>query len=246
MTISVVIIAKNEATSIAECLASVAWADERIVLDSGSTDGTVDMARELGAAVYVTPDWPGFGPQKNRAIALATCDWILSLDADEQVSPQLRDEILSVVKTGDAVAYRMPRSSRYCGRYLCHGGWWPDHVTRLFRHGHGRFSDDLVHERLLVEGKVGTLTHPLLHDTYASLEEVIGKINRYSSLGAEQAFARGERCGLMAAIGHGAWAFFRTYVLRLGFLDGGHGFLLAVSNAEATYYRYAKLWLKGR
>ncbi|MDE2259586.1 MAG: glycosyltransferase family 2 protein [Betaproteobacteria bacterium] len=247
MTLSVIVIAKNEESSIGDCLRSVAWADERIVLDGGSTDATVGIARALGARVEVATDWPGFGPQKNRALALASCDWVLSLDADEQVTSALRAEIEVAMKAPDAVAvYRIPRASRYCGRTLRHGGWWPDHVIRLFRRGQARFSDDLVHERLVSTGQVGTLTQPLLHDTYASLEEALDKANRYSTLGALQAFERGERSGLLKALGHGLWAFFRTYVLRRGFLDGGQGLLLAVSNAHTTFYRYAKLWLKRR
>lgn len=247
MTLSVIVIAKNEADAIGPCLDSVAWADERIVLDGGSADGTVAIAREQGARVEVAVDWPGFGPQKNRALALASGDWVLSLDADEQVTPELRVEIEAAMSgPGNTVAYRMPRASRYCGKVLRHGGWWPDHVVRLFRRGKARFSDDLVHERLIVDGPVGTLIHPLQHETYATLEEALGKANRYSSLGAQQAFERGERAGLAQACLHGFWAFFRTYVLRCGFQDGGHGLLLAVSNAQATFYRYAKLWLKRR
>ncbi len=244
MTLSVIVIAKNEETSIADCLKSVAWADERIVLDGGSLDATVAVAKALGARVEVVTDWPGFGPQKNRALALATGDWVLSLDADEQVSAALRDEIEATMKAPGAVLYRMPRASSYCGRTLRHGGWWPDYVVRLFRRGEAQFSEELVHERLISAQAVGTLTQPLLHDTYASLEEALDKANRYSTLGAQQAFARGERSGLVKALGHGLWAFFRTYVLRRGFLDGGQGLLLAVSNAHATFYRYAKLWLK--
>lgn len=247
MTLSVIIIAKNEAEAIGGCLASVAWASERIVLDGGSTDGTAEIARQHGARVEVAGDWPGFGPQKNRALALASGDWVLSLDADEQVSPDLRAEIEAVMRRPDASpAYRMPRASRYCGRVLRHGGWWPDYVTRLFRRGQARFSEDLVHERLLVAGDVGTLGHPLQHETYTTLDEALEKANRYSTLGAQQAFERGERATLAQACLHGFWAFFRTYVLRRGFLDGGHGLLLAVSNAQATFYRYAKLWLKRR
>ncbi len=245
MTLSVIVIAKNEAEAIGDCLASVAWADERIVLDGGSSDATVAIARSQGARVEVVQDWPGFGPQKNRALDLATGDWVLSLDADEQVSSALRSEIEKVTGTPGAFAvYRMPRSSCYCGRELRHGGWWPDYVVRLFKRGEARFSEDLVHEKLVTDLPVGTLTHPLRHATYTTLEEALDKANHYSSLGAQQAFERGERATLLSALGHGSWAFFRTYVLRRGFLDGGHGFLLAASNAQATFYRYAKLWLK--
>lgn len=239
-TISVAIITRDEAHAIGACLRSVAWADERIVLDSGSTDDTVAIARALGARVECT-DWPGYGAQKNRAIERCSGEWILSLDADEQVGEALRGEIeRAVANPGAASGFRVPRLSSYCGRRMHHGGWWPDHVTRLFRRGHGRFSDDPVHERLLIDGSVATLTHPLLHEAYVDLDEVLDKLNRYSSAGARKMLASGQRATLRGAIGHGLWAFVRTYFLRAGFLDGREGFMLAVSNAEGTYYRYAK------
>jgi len=155
MNISVVIITKNEEANIERCLRSVDWADEIIVLDSGSTDRTVEISQELGARVSVTADWPGFGPQKNRALEQATGDWVLSLDADEWVTPDLREEILNVISGPEgAVGFRVPRLSSFCGRFMRHSGWWPDYVTRLFRRGAAKFSDDVVHERVIAEGKV--------------------------------------------------------------------------------------------
>lgn len=245
-TVSVAIIARDEAHAIGACLRSVAWADERIVLDSGSTDDTVAIARGLGARVECT-DWPGYGAQKNRAISRCSGDWVLSIDADEQVSEALHAEIgRTLANPGTAVGFRMPRLSSYCGRALRHGGWWPDHVTRLFLNGYAAFSDDPVHERLVVDGRIATLKHPLLHETYVDLEEVLDKLNRYSTAGARKMFASGKRATLRAAIGHGVWAFVRTYFLRAGFRDGREGFMLAVSNSESTYYRYAKCLLLER
>lgn len=242
-TLSVAIIARDEAHAIASCLRSVAWADERIVLDSGSSDDTVAIARSLGAVVEST-DWPGYGAQKNRAIARCSGDWILSLDADEAVSEALRLEIERAVATpGDAAGFRMPRLSSYLGRPMRHGGWWPDHVTRLFLRGRARFSDDAVHERLILDGPMGTLREPLLHEAFVDLDEVLDKVNRYSSAGARRMLADGRRGSLAGAVGHGAWTFLRTYLLRAGFLDGREGFMLAVSNAEGAYYRYLKLML---
>lgn len=247
MTLSVIVIAKNEANVIARCLESVAWADEMIVLDSASEDGTPDIARRLNAKVETTTDWPGFGPQKNRALALATGDWVLALDADEWVTPELRVALQSAVAApGANAAYRMPRLSSYCGRFMRHSGWWPDHVTRLFRRGAARFSSDLVHERLLVDGATGTLTAALRHEAIRDLEDALVKMNAYSTSGALMYLERGKKANLVGAIGHGAWTFFRTYVLRAGFLDGREGFMLAVSNAEGAYYRYLKLMLLGR
>jgi glycosyltransferase involved in cell wall biosynthesis len=244
MTLSVVVITKNEARVIGRCLESVAWADETIVLDSASEDGTTDIARGLGAKVDTTTDWPGFGPQKNRALAIATGDWVLSLDADEWVTPALRAEIERVLAAAHGnAAFKMPRLSSYCGRFMRHSAWWPDHVTRLFQRGAGRFSNDLVHERLIVGGTVGTLREPLLHEAIRDLDEALVKMNAYSTASALMQFERGRRASLAGAVWHGAWTFFRTYVLRAGFLDGREGFMLAVSNAEGAYYRYVKLML---
>ncbi len=244
MTLSVVVITKNEADAIGRCLESVAWADETIVLDSASEDATTDIARRLGARVETTTDWPGFGPQKNRALDLVTCDWVLALDADEWVSPGLRAAIEAAIAAPNGkCAFRMPRLSSYCGRFMRHSGWWPDHVTRLFRRGQARFSDDRVHEHLIVSGAVGTLSEPLLHEAIRDLDEALAKMNSYSTAGALMQLERGRKASLAGAVWHGAWTFFRTYVLRAGFLDGREGFLLAVSNAEGAYYRYLKLML---
>jgi len=242
MTLSVIVITRNEAASIARCIESVAWADEVIVLDSASTDGTADIARGLKAKVETATKWPGFGAQKNRVLALATGDWVLSLDADEWVTDALRAEIRRTIAVPCAhAALRMPRMSSYCGRVMRHSGWWPDHVTRLFRRGMARFSDDLVHERLIVEGTTGTLKEPLRHEAIRDLDQAIVKMNTYSSAGAKMQQERGRDATMGGAIWHGAWTFFRTYVLRSGFLDGREGFMLAVSNAEGAYYRYLKL-----
>ncbi len=241
MKLSVIIITKNEAEGIRACLKSVAWADEIIVVDSGSTDGTVEICREFTDKVYVK-DWPGFGPQKNRALDLATGEWVLSLDADERVPAELRAEIIDAIRTPDSRhAFRMPRLSSYCGRFMRYGGWWPDYVTRLFRRKKGRFSDDLVHERVIVNGRIGTLRSHLIHLTYENLEEVLEKVNTYSTSGALSASHRNKKGSFGKAVFRGLWAFIRTYLLRAGFLDGREGFMLAVSNAEVTYYRYLKL-----
>lgn len=242
-SLSVVVIVKNEARNIEACLRTVAFADQVVVLDSGSTDATVKIARSLGASVASDSDWQGFGVQKNRALALAKSDWVLSIDADERVTPLLEAAIRQAVQAPAYDAYRFPRSSSYCGRYMRHSGWYPDHVTRLFRRGTARFSDDLVHEKLLTSGPVGTLSPPLQHESFSNLEAVLDKTNRYSSAGAQALFRKGRKASLGKAIGHGLWAFFRTYFIQLGMLDGRMGFVLAVSNAEGTYYRYLKLWL---
>jgi len=241
--LSVAIIAFNEEVNLAACLRSVAWADEIVVVDNASTDRTREIAREFGARVVQAPDWPGFGPQKNRALDACTGDWILALDADERVDEPLRAEIEQVVAGGRFDVYAMPRRSTYCGRFIRHGGWWPDYVARLFRRGTARYSDARVHERLVTDRPVGRLRAPLTHYSFRSMEQVLDKLNRYSTESACMLTGRGRAPGLASAIGHGLAAFLRTYVFKLGFLDGRHGFLLAVSNAEGSYYRYVKAML---
>lgn len=245
VSLSVVVITKNEEAVIRRCLESVAWADEVIVVDSGSVDRTLDICRELGARIAVR-DWPGPGSQRNRAIDLATGDFVLALDADEWVSSELRDEIQQVIRNpGDQVAFRMPRLSSYCGRYMRHGGWWPDHVSRLFVRGKARYAGGIVHDHLISDGPVGTLRAHLMHEAFVDLEEVLHKVDSYSTWGAQTLAEKGRRAGLAKAVAHGLWTFLRTYVLRVGFLDGREGFMLAVSNAEGTYYKYLKLCLRG-
>jgi glycosyltransferase involved in cell wall biosynthesis len=246
--LSVVVITLDEEARIAQCLASVSFADEVIVLDSGSRDRTVELALAAGARVERSVGWPGFGPQKNRALAFATRQWVFSIDADERVTPELRDELLAVVRSAavGADAWDMPRRSSYCGQYMAHSGWYPDRVTRLFRRGRARFSDDVVHERLLTEGAVGHLRSDLLHDSFGDLGDVLRKLDAYSTAGAQRMWQQGRRTSIAGAVAHGLWAFLRTYLLQRGFLDGRMGFVLAVSNAEGTYYRYLKLWLLQR
>jgi glycosyltransferase involved in cell wall biosynthesis len=246
VNLSVIIITRNEAARIGACLASVSWADEIVVLDSGSTDDTVAICRAAGATVHET-DWPGFGPQKNRALDLATGDWVLSVDADEAVTPELREEIVAAISTPrTAIAWRMPRLSTFLGRPMRHSGWWPDYVVRVFKRGTARFTDSAVHERLVPTGEVGTFRHPLLHESVVSLEDSVGKMNQYSSASARMLHQQGRRASLGAAIARGIWTFLHGYVLRAGFLDGREGLMLAIANAEGSYYRHAKLALLSR
>jgi glycosyltransferase involved in cell wall biosynthesis len=243
--LSAIIITKDEAANIADCLDSVAFCDERIVVDAGSSDGTLLIAKEKGARVAAHA-WNGFGRQKNFALSLAHGDWVLSIDADERVTPELAAAIKAAIATDAADGYEMPRRSSFCGRMMRHSGWFPDRVLRLFRRDKGRFSDDLVHERVILDGKVARLQEPLLHYPVARLEDAIRRMDSYSTLGAERLAASNKRVSFFTGIAHGAFTFFRVYVLRLGFLDGASGFLLAVANAEGTYYRYMKAWLAGQ
>ena len=241
--LSVILITRNEAHNLEACLKSLqGLADEIVVVDTRSSDETVAIAQRFGATVSQPDDWPGFGPQKNRALALATRPWILSIDADERVTPELAAEIQQAMARNDFAAYTMGRLSWYCGKFIQHAGWRPDYVLRLFRRDCAQFSNDLVHERVMTQQPVGQLHHHLLHYSYQDFSQVLAKVDAYSSAAAQQAFNRGERGSMGKAIGHGVWAFVRTYVLRAGFLDGAHGLALAISNAQTSYYKYVKLW----
>lgn len=244
--LSVIIITKNEAHAIGACLASVAWADEIIVVDSGSDDDTVAICQKFGALISEN-QWPGYGKQKNHALSLAKGDWILSIDADERVTPELRQEIeQAIANPDDCVAWKIPRLSSFCGRFIRHSGWWPDYVTRLFHRDYAKFSDDVVHERVIVTGLTGTLKEHFLHESIENLEDLLTKMNQYSTAGALMSHEKNKTASLRKAVGHGLWAFFRSYLLRVGFLDGREGFILAVSTAESTYYRHLKLMLMNR
>ena len=239
--VSAVLITLNAEAHLRECLEALRWCGEIVVLDSGSTDATPAICAQLGARFERSPDWPGFGPQKNRVLALARREWIFSVDADEICTPELRAEIEAVVNAGTATAYEMPRLSSFCGHWMRHGGWWPDHVTRLWRRGAARFSDDMVHERVLLDAPLGRLSSHLRHYTYDTMAQALEKMERYSTAGAEQAHRQGKRAGALAAPLRGGWAFVRTYLIRRGFLDGAAGWQLARYNAQTTYRKYAKL-----
>ena len=242
--LSVILITRNEAHNVADCLRSVAFADEWIVVDSGSTDGTREIATGLGAEVVTATEWLGFGTQKNRALDRARGGWVLSIDADERVDEALAAQIKAVVcaaPAAGAAAYEFSRLSSFCGQWMRHGDWYPDRVLRLFRREAGRFSNDLVHERLMVTGAVSRLGGELRHLTMPSLENALDKMNRYTSGRALDRLRAGKRGSLSAALGHAVWAFLRGYVFKLGFLDGRLGFVLAVYVAEGTYYRYLKM-----
>jgi len=243
--ISAIVITKNEAANIGACLDSLAFCDERIVVDCGSSDATVDIARQKGARVEFQA-WQGFGRQKNYALSLAAGDWVLSVDADERVTPELAAAIAAAVADGGADGFEFPRLSNFCGRMIYHSGWYPDYVLRLFRRGKARFDDVIVHERVICKGVVKRLAPPLLHDTMPTLEDALLRVDRYSTWKAQAIVESGRKISFLTGIGHGLFAFLRAYVLRAGFLDGAEGFLLAVVSAETSYYPYMKAWLAMR
>lgn len=245
--LSVIIITFNEAANIGACLDSVSFADEVIVVDSGSTDDTIAIATAKGARVTVTHDWPGFGPQKSRALALATQPWVLSLDADERVTPELSQEIRQAIAHGGNSAYSIPRLTQFCGQWIRHCGWTPDYVLRLFKRDSARFSTDLVHEQVLVEAAKPTpLESPLLHYSYPTPGHYWRKLEQYSRAWAKQRFAQGQNTSMLRAFLAGLVAFLRSYLFRLGFLDGAMGFAVCTMQAQAAFGKYFELYCLNR
>ena len=240
MSLSVVIITLNEAEHIRNCLESIKWAEEIVVLDSGSTDETIEICREYTQCIHQT-DWPGFGRQKNRAIAYATQDWILVLDADEYLTPELQIEVRSVVsECGSVLAYRIKRLSTFMGKLIRYGDWGSDWVVRLFQKGTAQFTEALVHENLSVVGTVGRLHATMRHDTVTQLETALRKLNEYSTLSAQQMQEHGRRSSFARACISGFWCFCRSYIIKRGFLDGKEGCLIALLSAEGSFYKYIK------
>jgi glycosyltransferase involved in cell wall biosynthesis len=243
LSLSVVIITLNEEANLARTLSSVAWADEIVVLDSGSTDRTREVAESFHAKFFVEP-WKGFAAQKNSALQKTTGDWILSLDADEEVEPALAEEIRTVLIANPSVAgFRIPRKNFFLGRWIKHGGFYPDPKLRLFRRGAGTFEERLVHEDLQLDGVTAYLKNSLLHHAYPTLESYIEHMNRYSSLGAQMAVAKRPRgFSLIDIVARPKLTFLYNYVLRLGFLDGREGLLLHAYHATYVSWKYAKAW----
>lgn len=239
--LSVYIIAYNEADKIADAIKSVLWADEVLVLDSNSSDDTAKIALDMGATVKQIP-FTTFGKLRNDAIACCTNEWIFSLDADERCTPAARAEILATLKNPTADAYYVPRRNWFMGRWIKHCGWYPDYrQPQLFRKQALVFDDAAeVHEGYNVNGTVGYFKSAIIQIPFQNLEQLLHKMQRYSTLGARKLERNAKPVSMGTALGHGLWAFFRIYVLKLGFLDGWAGFVLAFGNFEGTFYRYAK------
>jgi glycosyltransferase involved in cell wall biosynthesis len=233
----------NEAGNIAECLDGVRWADEIIVVDSGSTDGTVETARRYTGKIF-TITWSGYGAARNYALSQATGEWILWLDADERVTPELGEELRGIMRTGDTsvAGYAIARRAYFLGRWIKHCGWYPSRVVRLFRKDRGRFTETRVHERLEIEGAVRETRHDLLHFTDPTLHHYLVKFNKYTTLGAKDLHAAGRRFRLSDLLVRPLFQFAKMYLLRGGFLDGLQGFLLSVLSSAYTFTKYAKLW----
>lgn len=236
------VITFNEEANIRACLESLSPCDELVVVDSHSTDRTREIAASLGARV-IERDWPGYRSQKQFAIEAARHDWVLVLDADEQLSPALAAEVEALKRSGpgDAVAFDIPRLSRYFGRYLRHGDWYPDRQTRLFDRRRARFAGMEVHERVDVDGRLGHLQGDILHDSFRDLDDQLAKRTTYARLVAASQHAKGKRGSWLSVFFNPLWRFLRGYVFRLGFLDGWRG--LAVALIAAKYVREKHLRL---
>lgn len=239
--LSVVVITRNEEANLSRCLKSVAWADELVVVDSGSTDRTIEIAEGFGARV-IKIEWRGFGLSKQTGLDQAEGEWVLSIDADEEVPAGLADEIKTVIgEEREAVGYLMPRRTRFLGRWILHGGWYPDHILRLFKRARGRFTDASVHEGVVVDGPVARLTQDLLHYSYPTLEAYLSKFNLYTTLAATDALKRGRNAGVVRIVLSPVAKFIKQYILKAGFLDGTEGLVLAFLSAGYVLTKYAKL-----
>ena len=240
MPVSAVIITRNAARLLPECLESVSFAAERVVVDSGSTDGTAELAAAHGARV-VHREWMGYGRQKQFAVEQAAHDWVLCIDADERVSPALAQSLRAALASPVSPVYRMRRRNRFMGRWLSHGEGYPDWSPRLFNRLNARWSDDLVHEKVLYAVTPGTLEGDLMHDASDDLGSYLERQNRYTTLQARQAFERGQRAGVAHLVLSPMVRFFKFYVLRLGFLDGVPGLLHISIGCMNSYLKYAKI-----
>lgn len=239
--LSAVVISFNERDRIAGCLESVSFADEIVVVDSGSTDGTDDVARRYTDRVVHLP-WKGFGPQKQAAVEMAAHDTVLSVDCDERVTEGLAAEIMSVLEGEEMLAaYSVPRRTFIGSKEIRHGGWYPDRTVRLFDRRRARFSDSLVHERVVVGGPVGALQNPMLHFSFSGVSDIFRKMDKYTDLSARAMFEAGRRCRFADLAVRPALAFVKTYLLRAGFLDGAEGFVVGVAAAVHVFAKYAKL-----
>jgi glycosyltransferase involved in cell wall biosynthesis len=243
--LSVTMITLNEEANIRRTLESVQWVDEIVVLDSGSTDRTVSICREFTDKVF-HQDWLGFGRQKNAAIDKATGDWVLSLDADEPVETELAAEIRTIMESPDPHdGYWIPRKTYFLGKWIRHGGWYPDHNLRLFRRGKGRFEERAVHEAITVQGTIGRTANAIEHYAYPDLASYMSSINTYSSLAVTEMSQRGIssfKAGWINILLRPLFTFIFKYIFRLGFLDGKHGLVLNIFHAYYVFAKYAKAW----
>ncbi len=242
--IAVVTITKDEEKNIAACLDSVQWADERIVVDAESRDRTIEIAKQHAAQVHVRP-WPGYGPQKNFGMEQARAEWILIVDADERITPALREEIQAVIKAGPPVeiaGFEIPRRNYFYGRWIRGGGIYPDYQIRLIRKASGRYDDTQLHENLRLQGRIERLQQPMDHYSMPTVREHVRKMRRYTTLGAQEKLKSRSRVTALDIAGHHIGTILKTYVLRGGYRDGVHGVIVALFAGMHTFVKYAKAW----
>ncbi len=242
--ISVTIIAYNEEENIRECLESVKWADEIVVVDAGSKDKTVEISREYTDKVFINP-WPGHYQQKNFAIDKTSHLWIFSIDADERVTPELRKEIETILTNPSFNGYLFPRKNFFLGKWMRHGGWYPDHVLRLFRKDKGRFGGINPHDKVIIEGeRVGVIDCPIIHITYKDFSQYIAKQHMYTTISAEEIIKRkvNIRVSQWTLVGKFIIKFLELYILKRGFFDGSHGLIAAIAASYFALIKYAKVW----
>ena len=242
MKISAVLITRNAASDLAQCLASLDFVDEIVVLDQNSIDETLAICERYGAIVHQQNEWLGFGKMKNSAVTFCANRWVLSIDADEVVTPELKQAILDLPDEPPVAAYAVNRLSRFLGQWIRFCGWHPDWVIRLFDRERARFNERAVHEAVQTEGDTGRLNGLLLHYTYNSMEQYIQKLNHYTTLAAEEAVAAGKRGSIFGAVVRANAAFFRMFFLKSGFRDGWHGLLLCLCSAFYVLTKYVKIW----
>jgi glycosyltransferase involved in cell wall biosynthesis len=240
--VSATLITYNEEVNIEEALQSLAWADEIVVVDSGSTDATLDICRRYNARIFHR-SWTGFVDQKNYAVSLAAHDWIIALDADERIGSELASEINDLRRAGFQIAgYRMPRVAYFMGRWIRHGDWYPDYQLRLFDRRRSLWRGGLVHESVRIEGIPGLLRGEIQHYTYRSLSDYLRRLETYSTLAARDYQAAGRKASLARMLGNPCAAFLKGYLLKRGFLDGAPGLMVAIMGAVSVYFKYAKLY----
>jgi len=241
--VSVIVITRNEEHNIRECLESIKWADEIVVVDSKSEDKTVEIAKKFTEKVFIK-DWEGYGQARNFALLQCRNDWVLWLDADERVTPELKREIEKALQSaGNEIAgFSMPRRACFLGTWIKHCGWYPARVVRLFRKEKAKFSEDKVHEKIIIDGKILRLKSDILHYTDPNLEHYLKKLNTYTSLSAEEYIAQQKDFSIFKLVFNPLWIFVRMYIIKLGFLDGVAGFVLCVLSAYHVFIKYAKLW----
>ena len=243
-TLGVIIITKNEEKNIARCLESVKWVDEIIVVDSGSTDKTIEIARSYNAKV-IQRHWPGDGPQKHFGITQLTTKWGLVLDADEELTPELTDSIQSAIHNPQSTFYKMHRRSFFLGKIIKHGDWGKDWIVRLFDCSQHQWTQDIVHAKLNVSKKQAlSLNGKLIHHSQDNISLSLQKMNDYSDGTSTILFQKGKQSSLLSANFHKHWTFLRGFIIRLGFLDGSRGYLIAKLSAYGSYFKYVKLWEK--